>query len=104
MPSVATTEPKIAPNFNEYFRNGKSFSAFCRARYGQSRLVWRDTTLWRRVGLYAIAFDLKAADERFTTIDQQIAETREQSRKEREERVAFVERVCKNSATRPRLW
>ena len=60
MTATATTA-----NFSKFFRNGKTFSAFCRARYGQSRKVWEDTALWRKQGQYAIAFDVDAADAKF---------------------------------------
>lgn len=52
-------------NFSKFFRNGKSFSAFCRMRYGQSAAIWADKTLWEKSGRYAIKFDLEAADKKF---------------------------------------
>ena len=51
--------------FTKFFRNGKTFSAFCRMRYGQSKAIWDDTTLWEHSGRFAIAFDLAAADAKF---------------------------------------
>ena len=53
------------PNFTKFFRNGKTFSAYCRMRYGQSKKIWTDTTLWEKQGLYSIAFDQVAADAKF---------------------------------------
>ena len=55
----------MAANFTKFFRNGKAFSAYCRMRYGQSKDIWADTTLWQKSGIYAIAFDQKAADDKF---------------------------------------
>lgn len=52
-------------NFTKFFRNGKTFSAYCRMRYGQSKEIWADTTLWEKSGIYAIAFDQEAADAKF---------------------------------------
>ena len=52
-------------NFTKFFRNGKTFSAFCRYRYGNSQQVWSDETLWEKSGKYAIAFDIEAADAKF---------------------------------------
>lgn len=52
-------------NFTKFFRNGKTFSAFCRYRYGNSQQIWSDETLWQKSGRYAIAFDIEAADEKF---------------------------------------
>lgn len=52
-------------NFSKFFRNGKTFSAFCRYRYGNSQQVWNDETLWQKSGKYAIAFDIEAADAKF---------------------------------------
>lgn len=52
-------------NFTKFFRNGKTFSAFCRMRYGQSQQVWEDTTLWQHIGRFSIALDLEAADAKF---------------------------------------
>ena len=49
----------------KFFRNGKTFSAFCRMRYGKSKMIWDDTTLWKKVGKYAIEFDIEAADKKF---------------------------------------
>jgi len=51
--------------FSKYFKNGKTFSSFCRMRYGQSKLVWEDTSLWKKTGEYTIALDLEAADKKF---------------------------------------
>lgn len=53
-------------NFTKFFRNGKTFSAFCRYRYGASKMIWESTELWQKSGVYAIAFDIEAADEKFT--------------------------------------
>lgn len=52
-------------NFTKFFRNGKTFSAFCRYRYSNSKQVWDDQTLWEKSGRYAIAFDIEAADAKF---------------------------------------
>jgi len=52
-------------NFTKFFRNGKTFSAYCRMRYGQSQDIWADSTLWEKRGRFAIAFDEAAADELF---------------------------------------
>ena len=52
-------------NFTKFFRNGKTFSAYCRMRYGQSAKIWDDTSLWERSGKWAIAFDQEAADANF---------------------------------------
>ena len=52
-------------NFTKFFRNGKTFSAYCRMRYGQSQDIWADTSLWEKRGRFAIAFDEEAADELF---------------------------------------
>ena len=52
-------------NFTKFFRNGKTFSAYCRMRYGASKMIWDSTDLWQKSGQYAIAFDEAAADERF---------------------------------------
>ena len=49
----------------KFFRNGNTFSAYCRMRYGQSKLIWADTTLWAKAGLFAIEFDEAAADAKF---------------------------------------
>ncbi len=57
-----------AANFTLFFRNGKTFSAYCRNRYGQSKKIWNDTALWRKQGQYAIAFDVDAADAKFGNI------------------------------------
>jgi hypothetical protein len=51
-------------NFTKFFRNGKTFSAYCRMRYGQSAEIWK-TDLWMRSGKWAIAFDEEAADKKF---------------------------------------
>ena len=53
-------------NFTKFFRNGKTFSAYCRMRYGQSKLIWDDTSLWEKTGIYSIGFDEEAADQKFT--------------------------------------
>ena len=50
---------------SKFFRNGKTFSAFCRMRYGASKKIWDDPTLWKKVGKYAIEFDIEAADKKF---------------------------------------
>ena len=52
-------------NFTKFFRNGKTFSAYCRMRYGQSKEIWADTSLWEKTGIYAISFDEEAADAKF---------------------------------------
>ena len=52
-------------NFTKFFRNGKTFSAYCRMRYGQSKLIWDDSALWQKSGRFAIAFDVEAADAKF---------------------------------------
>jgi len=54
-------------NFNKFFRNGKTFSAYCRYRYGYGavRQIWDDELVWQRSGKYAIAFDEEAADKRY---------------------------------------
>ena len=52
-------------NFTKFFRNGKTFSAYCRMRYGASKMIWDATDLWEKSGVYSIAFDEAAADERF---------------------------------------
>ena len=49
----------------KFFRNGNTFSAYCRMRYGQSKLIWADTTLWAKAGRFAIEFDEAAADAKF---------------------------------------
>ena len=51
--------------FTKFFRNGKTFSAFCRSRYGQSKLIWEHSELWEHSGKYAIGLDLEAADKLF---------------------------------------
>jgi len=56
-------------NFTKFFRNGKTFSAFCRMRYGQSAAIWADETLWQKSGRFAIAFDEEAADAKFAHRD-----------------------------------
>ena len=53
---------------NKFFRNGKTFSAYCRMRYGQSKLIWADTTLWAKSGRFAISFDQDAADAKFAPV------------------------------------
>ena len=50
---------------NKFFRNGKTFSAYCRMRYGKSKEIWADTSLWEKTGIYAISFDEEAADAKF---------------------------------------
>lgn len=52
-------------NITKFFRNGNTFSAFCRMRYGQSKGVWEATDLWEKTGRYSIGLDLAAADARF---------------------------------------
>lgn len=52
-------------NCTKFFRNGKTFSAYCRMRYGQSKEIWADTSLWEKTGIYAIGFDQEAADAKF---------------------------------------
>ncbi len=52
-------------NFTKFFRNGKTFSAYCRMRYGQSQKIWDEPTLWEKSGRFAIAFDQDAADAKF---------------------------------------
>lgn len=52
-------------NFTKFFRNGKTFSAYCRMRYGQSKEIWADETLWQKTGVYSIGFDQEAADKKF---------------------------------------
>lgn len=51
-------------NLTKFFRNGKTFSAFCRFRYGNSKEVWADESLWEHTGKYAIGLDLEAADKK----------------------------------------
>ena len=57
----------MADNFNKFFRNGKTFSSYCRYRYGYAavRQIWDEGLVWRRSGRYAIAFDQEAADSRY---------------------------------------
>ena len=57
----------MANNFNKFFRNGKTFSAYCRYRYGYGavRQIWDEELVWQRSGKYAIAFDQEAADKRY---------------------------------------
>ena len=52
--------------FSKFFKNGTTFSAYCRFRYGQSRMIWDNTSLWEKRGRFAIAFDQDAADRLFT--------------------------------------
>ena len=52
-------------NFSKFFRNGKTFSAYCRMRYGASKMIWDSPELWQKSGVYAIAFDEEAADKKF---------------------------------------
>ena len=52
-------------NFTKFFRNGKTFSAYCRMRYGQSKKIWADTELWCKQGQWNILFDQDAADAKF---------------------------------------
>jgi len=52
--------------FNKFFKNGTTFSAYCRFRYGQSKMVWDNTSLWEKRGRFAIAFDQDAADRLFS--------------------------------------
>lgn len=52
-------------DFIKYFKNGKTFSAYCRFRYGSSKKIWVDETLWENAGRYAIAFNQTKADEKF---------------------------------------
>ena len=52
-------------NFSKFFRNGKTFSAYCRMRYGASKMIWDSPELWQKSGVYAIAFDEEAADAKF---------------------------------------
>jgi len=56
-------------NFTKFFRNGKTFSAYCRMRYGQSKDIWADSALWEKQGIYSIAFDQEAADAKFPPRD-----------------------------------
>lgn len=66
MPENKITLPS---NFTKFFRNGKTFSAYCRMRYGQSKLIWEDATLWQKTGEYSIGFDEAAADKKFQVIE-----------------------------------
>lgn len=52
-------------NFTKFFRNGKTFSAYCRMRYGASKMIWDDPELWEKTGKFAIAFDQDSADKKF---------------------------------------
>lgn len=52
-------------NFTKFFRNGKTFSAYCRMRYGASKMIWDDASLWEKTGIYSIGFDQDAADKKF---------------------------------------
>ena len=54
-------------NFTKFFRNGKTFSAYCRYRYGYAMTskIWSDGDCWQKTGIYAIAFDQDAADEKY---------------------------------------
>ena len=56
-------------NYNKFFKNGKTFSNFCRYRYGKSKPIWDDATLWQKTGPFAIAFDIEAADAKFEVIE-----------------------------------
>ncbi len=49
----------------KYFRNGKTMSAFCRMRYGSSKMIWDDTTLWEKTGPFAIKIDLAKIDAKY---------------------------------------
>lgn len=49
----------------KYFKNGKTFSSYCRFRYGSSKKIWDDNSLWQNAGRYAIAFNQTRADEKF---------------------------------------
>ena len=51
--------------FTKFFKNGKTFSAYCRMRYGQSKAIWDTPRLWEKRGMFAIAFDEEAADAMF---------------------------------------
>jgi len=55
--------------FTKFFRNGKTFSAFCRTRYGKSKMIWENTDLWEHSGKYAIGFDIEAADKLFDVVE-----------------------------------
>ena len=72
-------------NFTKFFRNGKTFSGYCRMRYGKSKEIWDDTSLWvkaitlseqtnqtKQCSIYAIAFDQDAADTKFPPINAEI--------------------------------
>ena len=53
----------------KYFRNGKTMSAFCRMRYGQSKKIWDDPTLWKKEGQYAVSLNIAAVDAKFVPIN-----------------------------------
>ena len=55
--------------FTKFFRNGKTFSAFCRSRYGKSKMIWENTDLWEHSGKYAIGFDIEAADKLYDVVE-----------------------------------
>lgn len=73
MESVETYDKEL--NLNEeaeneddvikYFKNGKTFSSYCRFRYGSSKKVWDDPECWSSAGRYAIALNQTVADKKF---------------------------------------
>jgi len=65
MNTNTTTTTATTDRFTKFFRNGKTFSAYCRMRYGQSADIWADTSLWEKRGRFAIAFDQDTADDLF---------------------------------------
>lgn len=63
--SLVVKEQVENDNIIKYFKNGKTFSSYCRFRYGSSKKVWDDQTLWQQVGKYAISLNQTLADEKF---------------------------------------
>ena len=56
----------------KFFKNGVKMSNFCRMRYGQSKLIWADPTLWAKAGQYAIRIDLAEIDKKFRPIHPEV--------------------------------
>lgn len=56
---------EVDKRFTKFFKNGKTFSSFCRKRYGESKKIWDDQNLWTKTGEYSIGFDMEQADSKF---------------------------------------
>ena len=59
------TTATVRPATVKFFRNGKTLSAFCRMRYGQSKLIWADPVLVHKEGQWAVSIDLAEVDKKF---------------------------------------